>query len=157
MTLLEYLDRAGERRIERMKIVPPRPRDTRMLVGTLFFLGYYVLVYALLKTVVPATNAPLVRDSMLVLGPVVGAIGSALFRTDVKDEITASNSGAAFRALGKSADATVAAVGATPPVGADASQAADDVAGAAQDRADEIKGTTSHEDGPPSVQTELEP
>ena len=139
MRLLEYLDRVGERRLERDRIMPPRPRDTRMMVGTLFFLGYYVLVFTMLKVVIPAENAPLVRDSLLVLGPVVGAIGSALFRTDVKDEIAATNTGAAFRAVGEQAKATVAAAATTPP-SADAGDAADAVAEAANNEADRIKG-----------------
>jgi len=139
MKLLDYLDRVGERRLERDRITPPRPRDTRMIVGTLFFLGYYVLVFTMLKVVIPAENAPLVRDSLLVLGPVVGAIGSALFRTDVKDEITATNTGAAFRAVGEQAKATVAAAATTPPP-VDAGNAAEAVADAATDEANRIKG-----------------
>lgn len=139
MKFLDYLDRRDARRLERERISPPRPRDTRMIVGTLFFLGYYVLVFTMLKVVIPAENAPLVRDSLLVLGPVVGAIGSALFRTDVKDEIAATNTGAAFRAVGEQAKATVAAAATTPP-GEGAANAADEVADAAADAADRIKG-----------------
>lgn len=144
MRFLDYLDRAGERRLERERIAPTRPRDTRMIVGTLFFLGYYVLVYSMLRVVIPAENTPLVRDSLLVLGPVVGAIGSALFRTDVKDEIAATNTGAAFRAVGEQAKATVAAA-ATVPLGAGegVADAADAVADAASDKADEIKGDSN--------------
>jgi len=115
MKIYDLLDRIGERRLERYRLSPPRPRDTRMLVGSLFFLGYYILVFTMLKIVVPESNGPLVRDSLLVLGPVVGAIGSALFRTDVKDEIAATNTGAAFRAVGEQAKATVAAAATTPP------------------------------------------
>lgn len=140
MKLLDYLDRVGERRLERERISPSRPRDTRMIVGTLFFLGYYVLVFTMLKVVIPTENAPLVRDSLLVLGPVVGAIGAALFRTDVKDEIAATNTGAAFRAVGEQAKATVAAAATTPPSGEGAANAADEVADAAADAADRIKG-----------------
>lgn len=114
MNLLEYLDRAGQRRLERDRISPPRPRDTRQLVGVLFFFGYYLLIFQLLRHVMPASNGPLVRDAMLVLGPVVGAIGQSLFRTDVKDEIAANNTGEAFRGFKASAEATKAAAETTP-------------------------------------------
>lgn len=105
MKLLEYLDRVGERRLERYRIQPPRPRDSRLLSGVLFFLGYYILVFTMLKVVIPAENAPLVRDALLVLGPVIGAIGQALFRTDLKDEIATQNTGEAFRANRAASDA----------------------------------------------------
>lgn len=84
------------------------PVDYRVLVGVLFFIGYYLLVYALTRAALPAENAPLVRDAMLVLGPVVGAIGQALFRTDKRDEIAANNTGEAFRAQRAQAEATTA-------------------------------------------------
>lgn len=146
MNLLEYLDRAGQRRLERHRISPPRPRDTRMLVGVLFFLGYYVLVYTLLKRVVPAENGPLVRDAMLVLGPVIGAIGQALFRTDVKDELATQNTGEAFRAQRAQAEATKAAADSIPNAGG-ASEAAGAVAGAAADKASEIQGRPHSTEG----------
>lgn len=141
MKLLEYLDRVGERRLEHARISPPRPRDTRMFVGVLFFLGYYILVYSLLKHVVPAENGPLVRDAMLVLGPVIGAIGQALFRSDVKDEIATQNTGEAFRAQRAQAEATKAATDSIPNSrsGSGASAAAGAVAGAARDKATEIQ------------------
>lgn len=138
MKLLDYLDRIGERRLERWRLAPPRPRDTRLMVGVLFFLGYYTLVYAILKTAIPSENAPLVRDAMLVLGPVVGAIGQAIFRTDAKDEITANNTGAAFRAVGEQAKATVAAA-ATTPADSTGVDAARRVANAAEDEADAVR------------------
>lgn len=139
MKLLDYLDRVGQRRLERYKISPPRPRDTRMMVGVLFFLGYYILVFAMLKTVIPDENAPLVRDAMLVLGPVIGAIGQALFRTDLKDEIATQNTGEAFRANRAASEATKAAADSIPNAGG-ASEAAGAVAGAAVDKAKEITG-----------------
>lgn len=141
MKLLDFLDRVGERRLERWKQAPPRPRDTRLMVGVLFFLGYYTLVYAILKTAIPTENAPLVRDAMLVLGPVVGAIGQAIFRSDVKDEITASNTGAAFRSMGEQAKATVAAAQTTPTDGASA-EGARRVADAADEEADAVRDST---------------
>lgn len=111
MKLIEFLDRVGERRLERARIRPHRPLDVRVLVGVLFFIGYYVLVFTMLKVVVPEENAGLVRDAMLVLGPVIGAIGQALFRTDVKDELQAQNTGEGFRAIGEQAKATATIAG----------------------------------------------
>lgn len=139
MNWLEFFDRVGQRRVERLKIAPPRPRDTRMFVGVMFFVGYYLLVYGLMRFTIPQTNAPLVRDALIVLGPVVGAIGQALFRTDVRDEIATSNTGAGYRAMQASAEATKAAAATSPPTGDDsAANAADDVAHAAKDKADEF-------------------
>ena len=106
MNVLEFLDRAGARRHERA--MRRGPVDYRVLVGVLFFIGYYLLVFALTRAALPAENAPLVRDAMLVLGPVVGAIGQALFRTDKRDEIAANNTGEAFRAQRAQAEATTA-------------------------------------------------
>jgi len=139
MNVLEYLDRIGERRLERMRIAPPRPRDTRMLLGALFFIGYYSLVIMIMKgRELAPDNATLVKDAMLVLGPVVGMIAQALFRTDVRDEIATNNTGAAFRALGDQAKATVAAAATTPP-DASVAAAAAEVADAATMRADQIR------------------
>lgn len=143
MKLLEYLDRAGQRKLERERISPSRPRDTRMLVGVLFFLGYYVLIYTLLNKVVPTENGPLVRDAMLVLGPVIGAIGQALFRTDAKDEMATQNTGEAFRAQRAQAEATKSTADSIPSArghGTGAGEAADAVADAAADKASDIKG-----------------
>ena len=141
LSLLDYLDRVGERRLELARISPKRPRDMKLFVGVLFFLGYYVIVYSLLKHVVPGENGPLVRDAMLVLGPVVGAIGQALFRTDVKDEIATQNTGEAFRANRAASEATKAAADSIPntPSAAYASAAAGAVAGAAASKAEEFQ------------------
>lgn len=139
MKFLEYMDRRGERRLKRILSRPHRPLDTRMLVGVLFFLGYYVLVYQLLIKIVPEPNAPLVRDAMLVLGPVVGAIGQALFRSDVRDEIQASNTGEGFRAMRSQAEATKAAAEGIPPPQNGAAEAAEETAAAAVDRAADFK------------------
>jgi len=141
ITFLEYLDRAGKRRLERYRIAPPRPRDTRMAVGVLFFVGYYGLVWGLMQVVLPHENAALVRDAMLVLGPVVGAIGQALFRTDLKDELATQNTGEAFRANRAASEATKAAADSIPnATSTDAGAAAGAVAGAANDKAAEIQG-----------------
>ena len=136
---LDYLDRVGERRNERYKISPPRPRDSRLFVGVLFFLGYYILIFTMLKVIIPNENAPLVRDALLVLGPVIGAIGQALFRTDLKDEIATQNTGEAFRANRAASEATKAAADSIPNSGG-ASEAAGAVAGAAVDKAAQIQG-----------------
>ncbi len=131
MTFLEFLDRAAERRLARDRLSPPRPRDTRMLVGTLFFVGYYTLVIRLMSARdIPADNVTLVKDAMLVLGPVVGMIAQALFRTDVRDEISTQNTGEFARATTRQAEATIAAAS-TTPTSDGAGAAADRVAGAA--------------------------
>lgn len=140
--ILDYLDRAGQRRLERYKISPPRPRDSRMFVGVLFFLGYYVIVFAILKVAIPPENAPLVRDALLVLGPVIGAIGQSLFRTDIKDEIATQNTGEAFRAQRAQAEATKAAADSIPNTHSEAIGARA-VAGAADDKASQIEGMES--------------
>ncbi len=139
MKLLDYLDRVGERRLERWRIQPPRPRDTRMLVGCLFFLGYYVLVYSLRRGApMSPQNLSLVSDAMLVLGPVIGVIAQALFRSDARDEIAAANTGVAFRSIGKQADANKATADSIPNASGGAPEAADRVADAAADEAGRI-------------------
>lgn len=139
MNLWEYLDRRGERRAQHVR----KPLDVRVLIGALFFAGYYFLVYRLLSTqAIASENAPLVRDAMLVLGPPVGAIVNALFRTDARDEQATLNTGEAFRAQRAQAEATVAAAATTPaPTDAMAGAAADAVADAAADRAADFTDT----------------
>lgn len=116
MRFLEFLNAMGERRLERYRISPPRPIDWRMFIGFAFFAGYYVIVFMLINREVPAPNSGLIRDALLVLGPPVGVIVGAMFRTDVKDEIAAQNTGEGFRAIGKQADATKAAAETIPAV-----------------------------------------
>jgi len=142
MKLLDYLDRIGDRRLERYRIQPPRPRDSKLLTAVMFFFGYYILIFTMLKVVIPVENAPLVRDALLVLGPVIGAIGQAIFRSDLKDEIATQNTGEAFRANRAASEATKAAADSIPNAG-DASAAASAVAGAASAKATEIKGMTT--------------
>ncbi len=141
MNLLEYLDRAGQRRLERQLLQPQRPLNVNGLIGALFLAGYYLMVWALIRLDTPIANDGPVRDAMLVLGPAVGAIIQSLFRSDVKDEIAAANTGEGFRAMGKQAEATKAAA-ATIPAADVAAQAADEVASAATDAAEEIKRDT---------------
>lgn len=139
MRLLDYLDRVGERRLERWRISPRRPVDWKSFIGLAFLLGYYFMAYTFIYRKVPPTNVPLVRDSMLVLGPAVGAIVQSLFRSDVRDELQAQNTGEGFRAMRTQAEATVAAV-AAPAADQAAGKAADAVADAAANEADRIKG-----------------
>lgn len=144
MKLLDFLDRIGERRLERWKITPRRPVDWRSFIGLAFLTGYYVMVLRFISRVVPAENIPLVRDSMLVLGPAVGAVVQSLFRSDVRDELQAQNTGEGFRAMRTQAEATVAAAAGTPaPLGDTAAAAAGAVADAAADEADRIQGRTT--------------
>ena len=137
MKFLDYLDRVGQRRLERYRIQPPRPIDWRMFIGFAFFLGYYLIVFRLIARQVPAANATLIRDAMLVLGPPVGVIVGAMFRSDVRDEVAAQNTGEAFRAQRVQAEATIAAAALTPEL----TRVKDDgVAEAAAEKADEFKG-----------------
>lgn len=105
MNLIDYLDRIGERRARR----PYRPFDTRLFIGFGFLAGYYSMVWHLMRVVIPNNNVPLVRDAMLVLGPAVGLIVGALFRSDVRDEQATANTGEAFKAFGATARAAEAA------------------------------------------------
>jgi len=105
MTLFEYLDRRAERR------AGTRPRDIRQLIGFAFLFGYYLMVYRFANAGIPAENLDLIRDAMLTLGPPVGLIVGAMFRSDARDEQATANTGAAFRAV----EAAAAAGSATPP------------------------------------------
>lgn len=151
MKLLEYLDRVGQRRLEHARLAPPRPRDTRQLVGVLFFGGYYALIWRFMSAKgIPADNLTLIKDAMLILGPVIGAIGQALFRTDVRDEIATQNTGEAFRANRAAAEATRAAANSIPSAGGPGSSpgaAADAVADAAVDAAAEVKAGRTPPEG----------
>lgn len=143
MNLLEYLDRVGERRLEHARINPPRPRDTRQIVAVLFFAAYYGLVLRILSArEVPADVLSLVKDAMLVLGPVVGMIAQAIFRSDVKDEIATQNTGEFARATTRQAEATIAAAATTPT----------ETAGAAADRVADAAGAEAAR-----VNREIEP
>jgi hypothetical protein len=96
MTLLEFLDRMGERRAAR----PQRPaRDIRQFIGFMFLMGYYVLVWKFTTGDVPKANIDLIRDAMLTLGPPVGLIVGAMFRSDAREEQATQNTGKAFDAL----------------------------------------------------------
>jgi len=101
VTLLEFLDRMGERRAGRTK----SPRDIRQFIGFAFLTGYYVMVYNFSQSALPAENLDLIRDAMLTLGPPVGLIVGAMFRSDVRDEQTVANTGRAFKAIEATAKA----------------------------------------------------
>ncbi len=103
MTFLEYLDR----RAERLAKNPRRPRDIRQFIGFAFLAGYYAMVWRFLdlRDALPEANLSLIRDAMLTLGPPVGLIVGAMFRSDLRDEQAAANTGQAFRAIEAAAQA----------------------------------------------------
>lgn len=93
MTLLEFLDRMGERRANR----PQRPlRDIRQFIGFAFLAGYYWMVWQFATSAVPAENIDLIRDAMLTLGPPVGLIVGAMFRSDAREEQSTANTAKAL-------------------------------------------------------------
>lgn len=102
MNFWEYLDRAGERRLR------TGPADARLVIGFGFLAGYYALIFYLAGREALA-NADMVRDALLVLGPPVGAIVAALFRTDARDVEQTANTGRAFKAIEAAAAAGNAA------------------------------------------------
>lgn len=109
MTLLEFLDRWDARRARR----PERPlRDIRQFIGFAFLAGYYVMVWQFARAVVPQANVGLIRDAMLTLGPPVGLIVGAMFRTDARDEQATRNTGIALDAARTGAQAALASNGA---------------------------------------------
>jgi hypothetical protein len=70
-----------------------------MWIGALFIFGYYSVVVVLAFHGVPETNGNLINNAMLQLGPPVGLIIGALFRTDKTDEKRAENTGKALDAI----------------------------------------------------------
>lgn len=101
MTFFEFLDRAFERRAQN----PARPRDIRQFIGFAFLAGYYWMVYQFSKQPLPEVNLDLIRDAMLTLGPPVGLIVGAMFRTDAREERATENTGKAFEAVKAAAKA----------------------------------------------------
>lgn len=109
MNFWEYLDRAGER----AALKPPRPsRDIRQFIGFAFLAGYYLMVWQFARQVIPGENKDLIRDAMLTLGPPVGLIVGAMFRSDARDEQTAVNTSEAFKAVRAAAQASSTDTGA---------------------------------------------
>lgn len=105
MTILEFLDRWLDRRAQN-----PRPaRDIRQFIGFAFLCGYYVMVWRFATGEVPERNTDLIRDAMLTLGPPVGLIVGAMFRSDLKDEQAARNTSEAFKAVREVAAGNAAA------------------------------------------------
>ena len=100
MNFWEYLDRRGERSANRPL------RDIRQLIGFGFLAGYYALVWQFARAGLPEANIPLIRDAMLTLGPPVGLIVGAMFRSDAREEQATRNTGTAFEALKASATAS---------------------------------------------------
>lgn len=95
MNFWQFLDRWHERRAQY-----PRPvRDIRQFIGFAFLGGYYWMVWQFVTKGVPEDNIDLIRDAMLTLGPPVGLIVGAMFRSDLRDEQAARNTGEAFRAV----------------------------------------------------------
>ena len=112
MTFLEFIDRALERRAQN----PTRPRDIRQFIGFAFLAGYYWMVYRFSLTPLPTDNLDLIRDAMLTLGPPVGLIVGAMFRSDAREEQATTNTGLAFKAV----EATAKAAEGHGPAGTDA-------------------------------------
>lgn len=74
-------------------------RDPRFLLAAILLLGYYAIILTIVFQGKPLVNPDIVKDGMIVLGPPVGAVFSALFRTDATDEKRAENTGDAFKAI----------------------------------------------------------
>lgn len=89
--------------------------DARMWIGALFIFGYYAIVVILAFQGVPEKNGNLINNAMLQLGPPVGIIIGALFRTDKADEQRASNTGKALEAITATANASTASAGPSDP------------------------------------------
>jgi hypothetical protein len=61
--------------------------DGKVVFAAIFIIGYYALIFRISGThPVPPQNAQMIRDGMLVLGPAIGVIVGALFRTTGADE-----------------------------------------------------------------------
>jgi hypothetical protein len=76
---------AGQEADVRPLIEIPR-WDGKLFLAGMFILGYYSLVFIMAWRPLPPTNASLVRDAMLTLGPIVGLIFGSLFRTTGAEE-----------------------------------------------------------------------
>jgi hypothetical protein len=81
-------------------------KDPRWIIGGGFIALYYCTLWLLGFIEVSPISREILRDGMLQLGPPVGIIIGALFRTDRTDEVKAENSGAAFRAMEAQAKAS---------------------------------------------------
>lgn len=73
--------------------------DPRIIIGTLFIVAYYATLWVIGFRPMPVENVSLIKDAMLQLGPPVGIIIGALFRSDRRDEEATQNTGRAFDAI----------------------------------------------------------
>lgn len=103
LTLLELIDRMSERRSRN----PNRNSlpDIRQLIGACFIFGYYFLVYRFVLTPIPEANKDLIRDAMLTLGPPIGLIVGAMFRSDAREEQATKNTGSMIETFKEQAKA----------------------------------------------------
>lgn len=60
--------------------------DGKIVLAAIFIIGYFLLVLRLTDRSLPAENVELVKDALLVLGPPIGLIFHALFRTTAAEE-----------------------------------------------------------------------
>jgi hypothetical protein len=95
MTILEFLDRALERRVQN----PNPPKDIRQFIGFAFLAGYYLFVYRLAFHAVPPSSAEFVKDALLTLGPPIGIIIGAMFRGSAREDQQAVNTQEALRTI----------------------------------------------------------
>lgn len=99
--------------------------------------GFLALCFALMHFIVPEKNAQHFGQALGAFTVIATLVAKSLWErgsaTAIIDEKKTDNTRAAFRAI-------EAAQSSTPADNADATHAADQVAGAAQDEADKIKG-----------------
>lgn len=60
--------------------------DGKLVIAAIFVLGYFILILRIADRTLPDGNINLIRDALLVLGPAIGVIVGALFRTTAADE-----------------------------------------------------------------------
>lgn len=60
--------------------------DGKTFLGAIVLIGYLLLINKLISRSTTIPNADLVKDQLLVIGPVIGMIASALWRTTGADE-----------------------------------------------------------------------
>ena len=81
-------------------------KDARLGLGLLFIICYYATLWVIGFREMPEANVGLIKDALLQLGPPVGVIVGALFRTDSNDERRTENTRAAFDAITAAANST---------------------------------------------------
>lgn len=60
--------------------------DGKVVLAAVFIIGYYGLVFGMSSRALPKENIEIVRDAMLTLGPPIGVIVGALFRSTGAEE-----------------------------------------------------------------------